>query len=72
LAGFLYCGFATLTIKKGQFIFILEFNRFRLTVIASFACGNEPSCYTKGQGILNKQSNCKVVKKTAPWDYLLD
>jgi hypothetical protein len=49
-----------------HFIFIFEFNRFRLFMVASSACGNEPSCYTKGQGILNKQSNCKVVKKTAP------
>jgi hypothetical protein len=60
-----------LTIKKGHFIFIFEFSRFRLIMVASSARGNEPSCCTKGQGILDKQSNCKVVKKTAPWNYLL-
>jgi hypothetical protein len=62
---------ATLTVTKGHFIFIFEFNRFRLIMVASSACGNEPSCYAKGQGILDKQSVCKVVKKTAPWNYLL-
>jgi hypothetical protein len=40
-------------------------------MVASSARRNEPSCYTKGQGILDKQNNCKVVKKTAPWNYLL-
>jgi len=40
-------------------------------MVAYSAHGNETSCNTKGQGINDKQSNCKVVKKTAPWDYLL-
>jgi hypothetical protein len=40
-------------------------------MVASSAHGNEPSCYAKGQGIVDKQSICKVVKKTAPWNYLL-
>jgi len=40
-------------------------------MVAYSACGNETSCYTKGQGINDKQNNCKVVKKTALWDYLL-
>jgi hypothetical protein len=30
-------------------------------MIASSACGNELSCYTKGQGTLDQQSNCKIV-----------
>jgi len=71
LAGFLCCGLPTLTVTKGHFIFIFEFNRFRLIMVASSSHRNEPSCYTKRQGILDKQNNCKVVKKIAPWNYLL-
>jgi hypothetical protein len=37
-------------------------------MVASSAFGNEPSCCIKWQGILDKQNNCKVVKKTASWN----